>query len=692
MGEPTDDPSTQIFSTRDGAPSTVPAVILTSGLDAGRLYRLTRDRTTTIGRARECDVCLSERGLSRVHAAIELYGDVPSLVDRGSRNGTRVEGVRVEGKRPLRSGDKISLGPSAMLRFTWLSSDEAAALDRLYEAATRDGLTGVYNRKQLDLRVEQAVDDAVAEGTPLSLIVLDIDHFKKVNDERGHSAGDEVLRRVAAALAARLRRDDVIGRYGGEEFVIVAEADLDAAAQLAERLRAELAAEPIDLPGGALRVTVSAGVAALGEAGASAKDVFELADRRLYEAKRAGRDRVVAGPLQPDRRGDLDARGPAGGRVAHGRRHRLERGDDAGGGLDREVRRGRLQADGRLDQRLPVRLEVGPARLHHRDDLGEVRLKARERVGVDRAGRGDGDAALLAVGLRARARLAGRRAVDVPAALGARRRELGLAARRLLAAVGAVGAGAAAGALAVALDRGLARDVAGAAAFPLAGARALARRRRAHGLAVARALAGAVALARAGDRDVRGALALRRALAAALDREEPRIAARRHVAARHLAARVARALGLARRLGARAERARRRLRLDRHAALRLHLGLDLRDREVAPGGGAQVGGRLLDLVLLRAEIDGERLARAGDVDHDGLRRGREISRGDHEGAVLRAARALHLPVDVRQIGADLEVGAAEILLRLLEILGGAAASAARPRHQSQHPHDAQLAK
>ncbi len=296
MGESIDDPSTLILSTRDGAPSSVPAVIVTSGLDAGRVYRLARDRTTTFGRARECDVCLVDRGLSRVHAAIELYGEMPTLVDRGSRNGTRIEGVRVEGKRPLRSGDKIALGPSTVVRFTWLSPDEASALDNLYESATRDGLTGVYNRKQLDLRMAQAVADAVAEAEDVSVIVLDIDHFKRVNDTHGHGAGDEVLRRTAAVLSASLRRDDVLGRYGGEEFVVIAEADLAAATQLAERLRAEVAADRIEVPGAVLAVTVSAGVASLAEVDASGRALFELADARLYEAKRGGRDRVVAGP------------------------------------------------------------------------------------------------------------------------------------------------------------------------------------------------------------------------------------------------------------------------------------------------------------------------------------------------------------------------------------------------------------
>lgn len=296
MAEPPDDPSTLVLSTRDGGPSSVPAVILTSGLDAGRVYRLARDRTTTFGRARECDVCLPDRGLSRVHAAIELYGDVPNLVDRGSRNGTRVEGVRVEGKRPLRGGDKVALGPSTTVRFTWLSSDEASALDNLYESATRDGLTGVYNRKQLDLRLEYAVSDAKAERGELSLIVLDLDHFKRVNDTHGHGVGDEVLRRTGAALASRLRRDDVLGRYGGEEFVVIAVADLAASARLAERLRVEIAAEVFQAGAASFRVTVSAGVAALTEVEPSGRALFELADARLYEAKRGGRDRVVAGP------------------------------------------------------------------------------------------------------------------------------------------------------------------------------------------------------------------------------------------------------------------------------------------------------------------------------------------------------------------------------------------------------------
>ena len=293
---PDEDLATATLSERGVGSARLPVLMLTTGHDAGRLYRLGRDRTTTIGRARECEVCLPDRGLSRVHAAVELYGDDPMLVDRGSRNGTWIAGIRVEKKRPLRDGEAIALGESTRVRFSWVTPEEAAALDNTYESATRDGLTGVYNRKQLDLRLEKAVADAQAERADLSVIVLDIDHFKRVNDTYGHSTGDEVLRRTAAVLASRLRRDDVIGRYGGEEFVVIAEADRAAALQLADRLRAEVSAESIVTEHGELKVSVSGGVASLDEIdGALPAPLFQLADARLYDAKHGGRNRVVGG-------------------------------------------------------------------------------------------------------------------------------------------------------------------------------------------------------------------------------------------------------------------------------------------------------------------------------------------------------------------------------------------------------------
>lgn len=295
MGElPDDDLSTATLSERGVSSARLPVLMLTTGLDAGRLYRLGLDRTTTIGRSRECEVCLPDRGLSRVHAAIELYGGDPMVVDRGSRNGTWISGIRVEKKRPLRDGEAIALGEHTRVRFSWVTPEEASALDNTYESATRDGLTGVYNRKQLDLRLAKAVTDATAENTDLSVIVFDVDHFKKVNDTHGHTTGDEVLRRVAAVLASRLRRDDVLGRYGGEEFVVVAEADGEAALQLADRLRQEVGAEVISTSLGELRVTVSGGVASLVDVTEpDAVSLFQLADRRLYDAKHAGRNRVL---------------------------------------------------------------------------------------------------------------------------------------------------------------------------------------------------------------------------------------------------------------------------------------------------------------------------------------------------------------------------------------------------------------
>jgi diguanylate cyclase (GGDEF)-like protein len=177
----------------------------------------------------------------------------------------------------------------------------------LSRVALLDGLTGVPNRRSMDEMLENAWRRAIRNRTPLSLILIDIDHFKEFNDSFGHVAGDRCLVRVANEMRRTLRRpDDFLARYGGEEFLAFpASAPVEAAVGLAERLRLLVEQLPVEVPapGELARVTISAGVAGIDSvADGSVTDLIESADRALYSAKAAGRNRVARASHVPSLR------------------------------------------------------------------------------------------------------------------------------------------------------------------------------------------------------------------------------------------------------------------------------------------------------------------------------------------------------------------------------------------------------
>lgn len=179
---------------------------------------------------------------------------------------------------------------------------------RLYrentELATFDDLTGLFNRRAWESRTNTLLARAMREREPLALLLLDVDHFKSVNDTWGHLAGDEALRQLAACLRRTLREYDLVGRYGGEEFVIsVAGLDESRVLALAERLRKTVERHAFTFPDGcSVRLSVSIGVACLHEDVASLDALLDLSDKALYLAKQQGRNRVVLNPPKTCRR------------------------------------------------------------------------------------------------------------------------------------------------------------------------------------------------------------------------------------------------------------------------------------------------------------------------------------------------------------------------------------------------------
>jgi diguanylate cyclase (GGDEF)-like protein len=289
-----DDPPPPVLR-EDSRPRDRGALIQMNGLEAGRLYLLAD--AVTLGRGRHCNLRFDDATLSRIHARVIRRGEDYFLEDAGSLNGCFVNDRRMQRAR-LVNGDRVRLASGASLRFQIVDEEEEKSLTRLYDSSTRDGLTGALNRKYLEERLSAEVAYAARHRTELSVVMLDIDHFKRINDSRGHLAGDAVLQHIAKLISSVLRAEDVLARYGGEELVAVARGiSVTDAAMLAERLRVSVEQTESPFEGVPIRATMSAGVASLAccAGGRAPKDLIARADARLYQAKARGRNRVIAG-------------------------------------------------------------------------------------------------------------------------------------------------------------------------------------------------------------------------------------------------------------------------------------------------------------------------------------------------------------------------------------------------------------
>ncbi len=265
------------------------------GPNVGRVFSL-REHAAVLGRGREAHLLIEDGGASRAHARIVETEDGHYLVeDLGSKNGTFVDGQRVE-RATLSSGDRIQLGPNVIVSFAILDAQAEKLTQELYESSVRDPLTRAYNRRYLLERLASEIAYARRHKTRLALLILDIDHFKRINDSHGHLAGDDVLREVAYLVQRMIRTEDVFARLGGEEFVVVVRGISHAnVGRFAERLRLAVSELQVFSEGTTLGLTVSVGFALLDELPEDARvadGLVRLADERLYRVKSSGRNGV----------------------------------------------------------------------------------------------------------------------------------------------------------------------------------------------------------------------------------------------------------------------------------------------------------------------------------------------------------------------------------------------------------------
>ena len=268
---------------------------IVGGSSAGRVYPMREDETT-IGRGKEAHVRLDDAGTSRLHARIVFTADGSYLLeDLSSTNGTFLRGKRIE-REKLSSGDRIHIGPDVVMSFAILDSTAVRLTHQLYESSVRDPLTRAHNRRYLVERLASEVAYARRHKARLGVLLFDLDNFKLVNDTRGHLAGDEVLRQIAALVIRMIRTEDVFARFGGEEFVVIVRGiEYPNVSRFAERLRAAVERLEIRVDDVALRVTISVGFATFDELPdieRTPDGLLRIADERLYRAKTAGRNQT----------------------------------------------------------------------------------------------------------------------------------------------------------------------------------------------------------------------------------------------------------------------------------------------------------------------------------------------------------------------------------------------------------------
>ena len=264
------------------------------GPDLGRKFDLDRNQEAiTIGRDTSADIRIDDDSVSRLHCKLAYDENRWEIEDLSSTNGTYVAGKMIARSR-LRDGDQIKTG-GAIFKFLSASNVEAAYHEEIYRMAIFDGLTQINNRRYFEEFTDRELYRARRHKRDLSLVIFDIDHFKTINDKHGHLAGDNILRSLAAAVRPRIRREELLARYAGDEFVVVLpETSRSKALRFGEMLKALVAGAEFRFENEQISVTISVGIGSLSEEMRTTEELIAVADAALYRAKQQGRNMVCA--------------------------------------------------------------------------------------------------------------------------------------------------------------------------------------------------------------------------------------------------------------------------------------------------------------------------------------------------------------------------------------------------------------
>lgn len=270
-------------------------ILFLTGPLVGKIHLL-EEGTTSLGRSNDVDIVINDVRISRHHITLHNHGDKVAIEDLGSTNGTYVNGHRVQGMTPLNDNDKIQLSSNTIFKFAWQDKTENIFHKELYKMAVLDPTTALYNKRYFMERFAEELSLARRSKAPLSMLIMDLDFFKKVNDTYGHLAGDLVLQQMGQLLKKMTRHEDVVARYGGEEFIVMLRgSDEGSSYHTAERIRREVELFAFEFEGRRIPVTVSIGLCALDPNAeeVTTESMIKTADERLYHSKQNGRNRVT---------------------------------------------------------------------------------------------------------------------------------------------------------------------------------------------------------------------------------------------------------------------------------------------------------------------------------------------------------------------------------------------------------------